>query len=303
MKAPSLKFSSLDNADVGALIVALFVLAFLIAIPVLGFWEAVRGVLVEAVILAASFTLARQYLPWEDAPRERIKNPRWEMALAIVGILVFYVAWPQFLPVADATSLFLNMMLATASLGAFAAAAFMPFGYALRTWGLKLPTGRELLVLAGVAVITIGGSWLFGSILPLSEAPDVASVVRPVIPGALLWSFGQGIQQGLDLLPLLILMFAFSVFGQELFFRVYLQARLAHYLPGRWALFVQSALYFVATLVPFYILTGWTLPGNFALTQVALLSNGVLAGYFWRKTGSLPLLILLHLLAFSRWGL
>jgi hypothetical protein len=53
---------------------------------------------------------------------------------------------------------------------------------------------------------------------------------------------------------------------------------------------------------PMYLFAnGYGLPHSLALTMV--LTNGVLAGYFWRKTGSLPLLIVLNLLAFTRWGL
>jgi len=55
-------------------------------------------------------------------------------------------------------------------------------------------------------------------------------------------------------------------------------------------------------LTPMYMFAnGYSLPFSLALTLA--LTNGVLAGYFWRKTGSLPLLILLNLLAFTRWGL
>jgi membrane protease YdiL (CAAX protease family) len=88
---------------------------------------------------------------------------------------------------------------------------------------------------------------------------------------------------------------------EELFFRVYLQPRLAAYLPGRWAVVVQAALYSAAFLPLYLIGNDYPLPYSIAL--VLVLTNGVMAGYFWRKTGNLWLLILLHLFAFSRYGL
>lgn len=297
-----MKLTRLDNADVGALIAVLFVLGFAVAWPLLGFWEAVRGFAVEAVILGASFWLARQYLPWEDAPRERIKNPRVELILGLLGFAAFFVVWPLLTPVEDSVSLFLNLLLAMAALGAFAVAAMLPLRYPLKAWGLRMPTLRELLVLIGVAVIAIGLSSVLGNALQASEASDMVGPRRPFLSGFLVLTMQSGPQLGGSSL-LILGTYLFSVLGQELFFRVYLQPRLAHYLPGRWALFVQAALFYAANLLPLYLLTGGDLPVTFALTQAVVLSNGVLAGYFWRKTGSLPLLILLHLLAFSRWGL
>lgn len=296
-----MKLPQLDNADAGALIAALFVLAFFVALAAIGPWEAVRGLAVELAILGATFWVARQYLPWEDAPRERIQRPRWELTLALLGFALIFVVWPLFFRAGDTESLFMNVMLANAVLGALVAAALLPFGYSPAGWGWRLPTQRELGVLAAVAAIAIGFSWLAGVGLPPSEAASVVGPARPLLPGVMLWSFGNSASS--DLLPMLISIFALSVLGQELFFRIYLQPRLASYLPGRWALFVQAALYYAACVLPFFVLTNGALSPAFLLTQAAALSNGVLAGYFWRKTGSLPLLILLHALAFARWGL
>ena len=291
-----------NTADVGILIAVILALGFAVAWPVLGLWEAVRGFAVEMVVLGATFYIARRYLPWEDAPRERVAAPGRELLLAGIGFVVFIIVWPLLLPVSDAESLFINLMLANAALLAFTAGALLPFRYSLKSWGLLWPTRSELLVLAAVAVVGVGLSLLFGALLPASETPDLVNPARPLEPGSMLWSFGQTIAQGLDLNLGLLGVFLLSVIGQELFFRVYLQARLAHYLPGRWALLAQAAFYFAGSLVPLYLLIG-DLPAAFLLTQAAVLSNGVLAGYFWRKTGSLPLLVLLHLLAFVRWGL
>ena len=291
-----------NTADVGILIAVILALGFAVAWPVLGLWEAVRGFAVEMVVLGATFYIARRYLPWEDAPRERIAAPGRELLLAGIGFVVFIIVWPLLLPVSDAESLFINLMLANAALLAFTAGALLPFRYSLKSWGLLWPTRSELLVLAAVAVVGVGLSLLFGALLPASETPDLVNPARPLEPGSMLWSFGQAVTQENTSVLLVLGLFLLAVIGQELFFRVYLQARLAHYLPGRWALLAQAAFYFAGSLVPLYLLIG-NLPAAFLLTQAAVLSNGVLAGYFWRKTGSLPLLVLLHLLAFVRWGL
>ena len=291
-----------NTADVGILIAVILALGFAVAWPVLGLWEAVRGFAVEMVVLGATFYIARRHLPWEDAPRERIAAPGRELLLAGIGFVVFIIVWPLLLPVSDAESLFINLMLANAALLAFTAGALLPFRYSLKSWGLLWPTRSELLVLAAVAVVGVGLSLLFGALLPASETPDLVNPARPLEPGSMLWSFGQAVTQENTSVLLVLGLFLLAVIGQELFFRVYLQARLAHYLPGRWALLAQAAFYFAGSLVPLYLLIG-NLPAAFLLTQAAVLSNGVLAGYFWRKTGSLPLLVLLHLLAFVRWGL
>ena len=298
-----MKSFKLENtADVGILMAALLLLGFAVSWPVLGLGEALRGFAVEAVVLGLAFYLARQYLPWEDAPRERIADPRLELVLGAIGFAAFFIAWPLLLPVEDAEGLFANLMYASAALLAFTAAALLPFRYGPRSWGLRWPTGRELLVLAAVAAVGSALSFLFGRVLPPSEAAALVDPARPLMPGVVLWNFEQAIAQGSALDLGLVGVLLLSVIGQELFFRVYLQARLAQYLPGRWALFAQAALYFAGAFVPLYLLVG-DLPAAFLLTQAAVLSNGVLAGYFWRKTGSLSLLVLLHLLAFVRWGL
>ncbi len=298
-----MKSFKLENtADAGILVAVLLLLGFAVSWLALGLWEAVRGLAVEAVVLGLAFYLARQYLPWEDAPRERIAAPKLELALGAIGFAAFFIVWPLLLPASDAQSLFTNLMYASAALLAFTAAALLPFRYSPKSWGLRWPTRRELLVLAAVAAVGSSLSLLFGSVLPTSETLEFVSPARPLMPGSLLWSFEQAVTQGQPVDFGLMGVFLLSVIGQEMFFRVYLQARLAQYLPGRWALFAQAALYFAGAFVPLYILLG-NLPAVFLLTQAAVLSNGVLAGYFWRKTGSLSLLVLLHLLAFVRWGL
>src|SRR3970040_1088328 len=112
-----------NTADVGILIAVILALGFAVAWPALGLWEAVRGVAGGWVVWAPPFYPARRYLPWEDAPRERIAAPGRELLLAGIGFVVFIIVWPLLLPVSDAESLFINLMLANAALLAFTAGA------------------------------------------------------------------------------------------------------------------------------------------------------------------------------------
>ena len=295
-----------STADAGLLIAAVLLLGAAASWLTYGFAEALRGFVVEMIILGVTFYVARQYLPWEDAARERVKRPAIELLLGLAAVVVFFVVWPLFSHPQGIEDMFLQVMLSQAAVGAFAAALLISLRYSRQGWGLRWPTRRELLVTAGVGALVIGLSWLFGSLLQPSSVVDLVGPQRPLVPGTLLWSFWQARATAGSFLPFLLGVFLLGVIGQELFFRVFLQARLAHYLPGRWALFWQAALFAAANLLPLYIVTanaGSSLDPGFALTQAAVLSNGVLAGYFWRKTGSLPLLVLVSLLVFVRWGL
>jgi membrane protease YdiL (CAAX protease family) len=264
------------NFDVSVVVGLLLAAGFVITFATVGPWEAVRNFAVEAVILGAAFWVARTYLPWEDAPRERIKKPVFELAagLAAYALLVY-----------GAVRLF-NGQSAWALLAAgmlIPVAVLLALRYSAAAWGLRLPRGRDWAVLAVVAALIVFAiSRLADLFLPQGEVPAPAEVTLP------------GFAFGLAAVVVAAIL-------QELFFRVYLQPRLAAFLSGRWALFWQAVLYNLMFTPMYLFANGYGLPYSLALTMV--LTNGVLAGYFWRKTGSLPLLILLHLLAFSRWGL
>lgn len=269
-----------NNYDTSVVIGILLAIGFAIALVVVGPGVATRNFLAEAVILAATFAVARQYLPWKDAPKERLKGPRRELGLALIGYILimigarahytFGLAWPWL-----AGAMLLPLI------------ALVSAGYGPKAWGLRLPKPGEIGVLAVVVLLTYGLSRALGAVLPPSELPseDVINLVAPAFT-----TIGN-----------VVLIAVVAAILEEIFFRVYLQPRLAAYLPGRWAVLVQALMYSAAFL-PLY-LYGNRYPLPLAAALVLVTTNGVLAGYFWRKTGNLWLLILLHLLAFSRFGL
>src|SRR3990172_8712960 len=137
------------TADVGILVGVLLLVGFGVAWGAVGPWEALRGFAVELLILAVTFYVARQYLPWEDAPRERIKQPRWELAAGLAGYALL---------VAGAVALFSGRgAWALLAAGMLVPATVMLVGrYGAAAWGLRLPRNRDWLVLAGVALLVFG---------------------------------------------------------------------------------------------------------------------------------------------------
>lgn len=280
------------NYDTSVVIGVMLAAGLLITFATVGAGAALRGFLAEAIILGATFYVARQYLPWKDAPKIRLKGPRRELIIGLVGYALLLVgavayvrgqlAWPW---------LVVGMLLPLVTMVAA--------GYGGRAWGLRMPKPAEVGVLAVVILATYGLSRILGAVLPARELPG------PVLLqffGTDLWVVGSDLVASLSnsLRSGIVAVIAVTAF-EEIFFRVFLQPRLAAYLPGRWALFVQAVLYSAAFL-PLYLI-GSSYPVPYAFALVLVLTNGVLAGYFWRKTGNLWLLILLHLFAFPRYGL
>jgi len=276
MKEPGF-FSNYDSSVVIGVLMAIGLVVTLITV---GPGEATRSFLAEAIILAATFAVARQYLPWKDAPKERIKGPRRELIMGLIGYaLVLYGATGHFRGQTSWPWLVAAMLLPVV--------AMVSAGYGPRAWGLRIPKPAEIGVLAVVILLVYGLSRVLGAVLPARELAGNAG--ENAIAGVFTM-----LRSG----PLMIVVAAALV---EIFFRVYLQPRLAAYLPGRWAVVVQSVLY-SASFLPLYLI-GNRYPTAYAAALVLVLTNGVLAGYFWRKTGNLWLLILLHLFAFARYGL
>lgn len=276
--APPKESGFFANFDASVAVIALLAVGFLVTYVTVGPWEAVRNFGVEALILGAAFWVARTYLPWEDAPRPRVKKPLFELAAGKVAYLLLLFGAYRFFNLQSAWPLFAAGLLIPLVI-------LLVLRYGVDAWGLRLPRSRDWLVLLAVAAIVFALSNAANIWLPEGEIPG------PVDTPLRQLTFGGSTLAGLVVMAV----------GAELFFRVYLQPRLASYLSGRWALFWQAVLCSLMFAPMYLFANGYSLPHSAALTLV--LSNGILAGYFWRKTGSLPLLILLHLLAFTRWGL
>ncbi len=267
----------LQQFDVSVVVTILLVAGFAITWTSVGPGAALRGFAAQLVILAVTFYVARQYLHWKDAPKDRVKRPRIELIVGLIAYAFWFVGAVELFRGASA----LPWLLA----GVLLPAVILIYGrYGRRAWGLKMPQAGEVVVLAVIVALTYALSRVFGAVLPASEVlPATVALESHVIGGSLIASL------------------VLAAVLEELFFRVYLQPRLAAYLPGRWALFAQALLYSAAFLPLYLIGSHYSLPYSLALVMV--LSNGIMAGYFWRKTGNFPLLVLLHLLAFSRYGL
>jgi membrane protease YdiL (CAAX protease family) len=69
-------------------------------------------------------------------------------------------------------------------------------------------------------------------------------------------------------------------------------------MPLGWAIVVQALLFSALHLPRSVLRLGYAWP--LALASVFHLCNGVLGGYLWSKTRSLPLLAALHLFAYPR---
>lgn len=274
------------NFDVTIVVIILLAIGLVITLATIGVNEALRGFAAEALILAITFYIARQYLPWEDAPKERIKRAKTELIIALIayGLLLFWAAanygvWSVALP--PVVMQFLPVILLLSG-----PAVLLTWQYGTEAWGLRWPTGREVLVLAVIVGLNIGLSQLFGHLLPPGELTDAQGN-----------NFVATVQNAAWLPAIGVILGAVAT---EIFFRVFLQTRLAAFQQGRWALFTQAILYSVVFL-PYLLSAGYPLP--YAIAKTLVLSNGIMAGYVWRKTGSLLLLVLLSLFYFSRWGL
>jgi hypothetical protein len=274
------------NFDTTVVTLVLFVIGFVITLTSIGPYEALRSFAAEALVLGATFIVARQYLPWEDAPKERVKRPKIELIVALVAyaLLIIWAATSNGLISIELPPLAMRLWPLLALLVPVVVLA--AWRYSRAGWGLRWPTSRELVVLVVIVAVNIGLSQLLGRLLPPREltGAQTQKLLAPLMNGE--W--------------LVAVRVVVSAVLAELFFRVFLQTRLAAFQQGRWALFVQAVLY-SAIFFPYLLSAGYPMP--YAVAMGMVLSNGIMAGYFWRKTGSWPLLILLNLFFFSRWGL
>jgi len=265
----------------------LYAVASMILWQAVGLWAAVRTLSGGLVIVAVLWLAHRRFgdLPVHPQP---VRWPHLELALALVGLgaLVFITALAyRAVGWAQTVSRFDTLLLPLAF--------FALTGYGWRAFGLRWPSRRVWGVLALVILVKFAVAVALGRLLPEGE-----------------YTGSQGYDMGAQLSqssPWEILLFIgrfllFVALGEELYFRVFLQPRLQAFLPVGWAILIQAILFSAAHLPQQLISLGNPWPLALAFT-VLVPDNGLLGGYLWHRTRSLPLLIVLHTFGYVTWGL
>jgi membrane protease YdiL (CAAX protease family) len=267
-------------------IALLYVVGGVILFIHIGPWEAIRNVAVNGLILGAWLWAANRILRGVPVPRwEPIRFPALELAWALAALAVAvliaangYAGWVA-LPSWTLSVVICGMVLIL----------FVGLRYPRTALGMAWPSKKGWLALLVVIVINFAAAALF-QILPPGEAelvPEADLTSRITSPWTVL----------LLLLGLLVK----AALPEELLLRVTLQPRLAQFVPIGWAILIQALLFSTGHLPQKRM--GYQEPLMVALGYSLTVNNGLIAGYLWWRTRSLPLLLLLHLFAYPRFGI
>lgn len=279
------KGTSPFTKDVILAIVFLYSIAGIILFIQIGLWEAIRHVIINGMIVIAWLWSAHLILRDTPIPESTpIRYPGAELiwTLATLAILVSLAAnkfagWVS-LP---------SWIYYGVSYGAVFA-VFIGLRYSIKDLGVVWPSKSGWLALLVVIFINFVAGALF-QIVPQGEAiTNSASDLSNSITGPL------------SVIMLIIGILFRAALPEELLLRVTLQPRLARFLPLGWAILVQALLFMAAHLPQQTIL--YDRPLILALGYVLTVDNGLIGGYFWYRTRSLPLLLVLHLFAYARFG-
>ena len=267
-------------------IVLLYAIAGVIVAWQVGPWTAVRQVIINGLIVLAWLWSAHKILADEAIPAlPPIRQPAaelvygfaiWCLAVAFAALWYAGVTW---VPPTSVPVLMVGGVLAL----------FLIRRYPPSALGLTKPTRRGWLAVTAVILVNFAAGALF-QILPrdvqeASYAGDMAQQITGI---------------GSVVLILLGLLLKAAI-PEELLLRVTLQPRLAQFVSLGWAILLQAALFSTAHLPQHLI--GYQEPPLLALASLLPLDNGLIAGYLWHRTRSLPLLLLAHLFAFPRFGI
>lgn len=266
-------------------IVLLYAISGVILFFAIGPWEAVRNVAVEGLILFVWLWSARRILRDVPVPAsEPIRYPVMELAIAI-GLLALAagIAAVGYANLLDIPSWVLPAVMCGGVL-----ILFISLGYSKESLGLKWPSRRAWLALLAVIGVNFAAAALF-QILPEGEAEPVARAdLSNQITGP--WTF----------FILLVSILLGAALPEELLLRVTLQPRLAQFMTIGWAILAQALLFSAAHLPQKVI--GYQETWMIAIGSSLVVNNGLIGGYLWWRTRSLPLLLLLHLFAYPRLG-
>lgn len=273
------------SRDVTLLLLLFYLLGGIILLIEVGPWETFREVVVNGVLVAAWLAATHHILRHEPLrPLPPLRRPRlelvWSLVVLALALLAVTNAYGQWLALPRRSHL-LIIYLGIALL-------FFGLRYPPATWGLRWPTRRGWQALGAVVLLNVG----IGIVRALLPAGEQQGTVGVDLAG-----------QMVDAAALLSLLFSLllgAALPEELLLRVMLQPRLAHYTGISWAIFFQ-AFFFAFGHIPQKLL-GNELTLSLTLAYTLLLGNGLIAGYLWRRERSLPMLVLLHLFAFPRFG-
>ena len=251
----------------------------------IGPWEAVREAVVGGFLALGWILLLQWILRQQPVPElPLVRWPRLELTLlllALSGMIALAAIRYQgqyMLPSWTYHLLGYGTILAIVITG----------GYGCRALGLTRPPRRAWLGVAAVIGLNIFSTLIYAH-LPPGEAPD--------LPAA---DLAQQLSTPFSVLLLLLGLLVRAAFPEELVLRVGIQPRLARFMPIGWAIALQAVLFNTAHFPQQFI--GYQQPLVVSIGYLLTIENGLMAGYLWYRTRSLPVLLLVHLFAFPRFG-
>jgi len=263
-----------------------YTIAGIILYQQVGVWEMIRHVIVNGVMVftwlwSAHWILRKTSLPQPTTIRYPVAELAWVLTSLI--LLMGYAANKYAGWVALPTWVYYLLVYGTV-LG-----IFVGLRNPIKNMGLTWPTKSGWLAVMAVILINFAAGVLF-QLLPPGEAISVPA-----------HDLASQIAGPLSIFVLVAGLLFRAALPEELFFRVTLQPRLARFLPIGWAILLQAMLFMTAHLPQQVI--NYQRPLILALGYVLTVDNGLIGGYLWYRTRSLPLLIILHLLAYPRFGI
>jgi membrane protease YdiL (CAAX protease family) len=264
----------------------LYVISGVILFTYVGPWEAIRHTLVNGAIVAAWLGSAALILGNQPVPEAvAIRRPKLELIWALATLLIVVALAANHylggipLPGWTTPAIFYGSVLLL----------YLTGGYPVRVLGLSWASWRGWLALLAAIAINAAAALVFMA-LPAREAE--------VPPQA---DLANQITGPLSVYLLLAGLLFQAALPEELLLRITIQSRLARFMPLGWAILLQ-ALLFNAGHLPQHLIRDqqpWGLAGAYLL----LIDNGLIGGYLWYRTRSLPLLAILHLFAYPRFGI
>jgi membrane protease YdiL (CAAX protease family) len=265
------------------IIVSLYLVSGLIIWWLVGPWEALRQAFVNGLLAFTWLAVAHRLLKDEPIPPlTPLKRPGLELFILLLGLAAAVtIAALDFLNLAEIPSYL--------ALIGTVLAVYLLSGYSWRDLGIRIPARRAAITVGVVILINFAFAILF-QLLPRGEA------VTP--PGA---DLAEEITGPLSVLILFGGIFLRAALPEELMFRVAIQPRLVHFMSIGGAILLQALLFSAAHFPQQYFDQGQ--PFLLSLGHIFIIENGLIAGYIWYRTRNLPLLLVMHLLAFPRIGI